>query len=60
MTDANGAAEYLDVETGTLATWRCTGRYNLPFVKIGRSVKYLFADLDALIARNTVSREALQ
>ena len=60
MTDDNGAAEYIGVETGTLATWRCTGRYGLPFVKIGRSVKYLYADLDAFIASNTVSGGTLQ
>jgi excisionase family DNA binding protein len=60
MTDDNGAAKYLNVETGTLAVWRCTGRYKLPFVKIGRSVKYRYEDLDAFIARNTIGGETLQ
>lgn len=24
----------------TQAIWRCTGRYNLPYVKVGRNVRY--------------------
>jgi len=34
------AAEFLGVREATLAHWKCTGRYNLPAVKIGRLVKY--------------------
>ena len=48
-------AEYLGVTSRTLAVWACTKRYNLPFVKIGRLVKYRIVDLDAFIARRTVS-----
>ena len=43
------AAQFLDVVPGTLSVWRSTGRYNLPFVKIGRSVKYRRSDLLAWI-----------
>jgi excisionase family DNA binding protein len=39
------AAEFLGVSAGTLAVWRCLARYRLPFVKIGRSVRYDEADL---------------
>jgi len=46
------AAAYLGVSEQTLAIWKCTGRYNLPYVKIGRLVKYKRADLDAFIQRN--------
>jgi hypothetical protein len=60
MTDNNGAAEYIGVESGTLATWRSTGRYKLPYVKIGRSVKYRYEDLDAFITNNTVSGGTFQ
>lgn len=52
------AAEYLGVSESTLAIWKCTGRYQLPCVKIGRLVKYRRADLDAFIERNVVTREA--
>jgi hypothetical protein len=45
------AALYLGVSEQTLAIWKCTGRYNLPTVKIGRLVKYRQADLDHFINR---------
>ena len=34
------AADVLQVSPGTLSVWRCTGRYALPFVKIGSKVRY--------------------
>jgi hypothetical protein len=33
------------LSVGTLAVWRCTKRYDLPFLKIGRSVRYRKSDL---------------
>ena len=39
------AAQVLDTAPGTLSVWRSTGRYNLPFLKVGRSVRYRRADL---------------
>ena len=48
----NEAADYLGISKQTLAIWNCTGRYNIPYVKIGRLVKYRKADLDAFINRN--------
>ena len=30
----------LDISEGTLAVWRCTKRYNLPYYKIGSNVRY--------------------
>ena len=51
------AASYLGVTERTLAVWKCTRRYDLPCVKIGRLVKYRKADLDAFISRNTVSAQ---
>lgn len=47
-------AAYLGVTPRTLAVWRCMGRYNLPYVKTGRLVRYKQSDLDAWIARRTV------
>ncbi len=48
------AARYLGVTEETMAVWKCTGRYLLPCVKIGRLAKYLKSDLDAFIAARTV------
>jgi excisionase family DNA binding protein len=51
------AAAYLGVKEHSLAVWACTKRYPLPFVRIGRLVKYRKSDLDAFIVRNTVASE---
>ncbi len=34
------AAAYLGIAKQTLAIWKCTKRYKLPYVKIGKLVKY--------------------
>ena len=50
LLDDKAAATILDVSPGTLSVWRSTGRYALPFLKIGRKVRYRRADLDAWLA----------
>lgn len=47
LLDEKQAADYLAVSPGTLSVWRSTGRYRLPFVKVGRLVRYRISDLDA-------------
>lgn len=47
------AAEVLDVEPGTLQVWRSTGRYAIPFIKIGRNVRYSRKALDAWLDART-------
>jgi helix-turn-helix protein len=51
--DDKAAAAYLGVKPQTLAVWRCTGRYDLPFEKIGARVRYRQSALDAFRARRT-------
>lgn len=34
-------AELLGVSSGTLAVWLCCKRYDLPYIKVGRLVKYI-------------------
>ncbi|HNF92695.1 MAG TPA: helix-turn-helix domain-containing protein [Accumulibacter sp.] len=51
--DEQAAARFLDNSPGTLSVWRSTGRYNLPFIKIGRNVRYRRADLEAWLAKRT-------
>jgi len=41
---------YLGVSVETLNVWRCTKRYNLPYVKAGRLVRYRIEDVEAFIA----------
>lgn len=48
------AAEHLTVKPQTLAIWRCKHRYDLPFLRVGRLVRYRRSDLDQFLARRTV------
>ena len=52
------AASILDTSVGTLQVWRSTGRYKIPFIKIGRNVRYKRADLEAWIESRTRSTGA--
>lgn len=57
LLDEAATAEILQVKTGTLQVWRSTKRYPLPFVKIGRNVRYRRADIDAFIQSRMVGAE---
>lgn len=46
-------AEYIGVTEKTLAVWRCTGRYAIPFIKVGRLVKYRKSALDTFLDSRT-------
>lgn len=53
LLDENQAAKTIDVTPGTLSVWRSTGRYNLPFIKVGRKVRYRRADLEDWLESRT-------
>lgn len=53
------AAAYLGIAEQTLAVWKCTKRYFIPCIKIGRLVRYRKADLDAFIARHADGQDLL-
>ncbi len=53
LLDPDQVAEILGVSVKTLNVWRCTGRYNLPFVKSGARVRYRRTDVEAFIERRT-------
>ncbi|MBB1318155.1 helix-turn-helix domain-containing protein [Shewanella sp. SR43-4] len=42
-------AEFLGVTSGTLSVWRCTGRYPLNFIKVGRRVMYRQSDVENFV-----------
>ena len=46
-------AKSLGVTTHTLSVWRCEKRYNLPYVKSGRLVRYHKEDVEAFIKSRT-------
>lgn len=48
------AAAYLGVTPRTLEVWRCTKRHAIPYIKVGRLVKYRKAELDHWLAQQTI------
>jgi len=48
------AAQLLGIQPETLATWRSTQRYPLPYVKLGRSVRYRLEDLERFISERLI------
>ena len=39
----------LGITEGTLAVWRCTGRYPIKYVKVGGRVRYFAGDIKAYL-----------
>ena len=58
LVDEKLAAEILGITPGTLSVWRCTRRYPLPYVKIGRTVRYRLSDLEEFARSRTVGTVA--
>lgn len=48
------AATYLGVTSRTLEVWRCTKRHAIPYIKVGRLVKYRKAELDHWLTQQTI------
>ncbi|MBM7071967.1 helix-turn-helix domain-containing protein [Shewanella sp. 202IG2-18] len=49
----------LGVTTGTLSVWRCTGRYPLKYVKVGRIVMYRQSDIDDFLKNRIYQHTSL-
>ncbi len=49
------AAAYLGVTPHTLDIWRAARRYPIPYVKVGRLVRYRRSALDAWLTARTVA-----
>ena len=58
LLDEKQAAAKLGITPGTLSVWRSTGRYSLPFVKVGRNVRYRSSDLDRWLVSRTQANGA--
>ena len=54
LLDERNAAAALNVKPQTLAVWRSNGRYPLPFIRVGRCVRYRAADLQKFLESRTV------
>lgn len=55
LLDGSQAAAILQVKPGTLEVWRTTKRYPLPYVKVGRNVRYRLSAIEAFLASRTVA-----
>jgi predicted DNA-binding transcriptional regulator AlpA len=53
LLDESKAAEVLGLSPGSLSVWRSTGRYQVPFIKVGHLVRYRVAELDAWLESRT-------
>lgn len=53
LTEQEVALE-LGVSRGTLSVWRCTKRYPLPYVKVGRLVRYKRSGVNSFVSARTV------
>jgi len=51
LLDTTEAANYLGLSKFTLQQWRSTGRYGLPYTKVGNRVRYPLNDLQAWVRR---------
>lgn len=54
------AAVLLATTPATLNTWRCTRAVNVPYVRIGKNIRYRRRDLDAFVDAKTVGGEAVR
>lgn len=50
-------ADLLGIKPSTLNVWRCTGRYKLPYVKVGKLVRYERRVVEQFIRENTIGGE---
>lgn len=52
LVDRATAASFLGVKKNTLAEWAVNNKYPLPYVKIGRLVRYRMRDLEDFLEQN--------
>ncbi len=50
--DRREAAAFLSVKIGTLAMWKSNKRYSLPYIKVGRHIRYKASDLIKFLENN--------
>ena len=52
MLSRQEAAAFLSIRIGTLVMWKSTKRYALPYIKVGRHVRYRASDLMNFLENN--------
>ena len=51
-------SEFIGITVATLAVWRTTKRYNIPYIKVGRLIKYRERDLIQWLEQRTKNPES--
>ena len=54
----NEVSAIIGASVGTLAVWRCVNRYNLPYIKVGRSVRYRPEAVEAFVVEREHGKTA--
>jgi hypothetical protein len=57
LLDPKETAELLKVSSDTLAIWRCTARYPLPFIRVGYAIRYDKKDVLDFLERRKVRQQ---
>lgn len=52
------AATVTGAKPSTLSVWRCTGRRDVPYIRIGRLIRYPTRPLAEYLVRSTIHRTA--
>jgi hypothetical protein len=61
LLDPTAAAEFLGLASAAvLAVWRCQKRYDLPYIKVGRLIRYDVDDLVSFLESRKVRSEVVQ
>jgi predicted DNA-binding transcriptional regulator AlpA len=58
LLSAGETAAILGLKESTLAQFRWRGDKRLPWVKLGKSIRYKLTDIDAFIERSTIGKGA--
>jgi hypothetical protein len=53
------AARILKVSPGTLAIWRCTKRYPLPYITLGGAIRYELQAIQKFLASRTTGEDGI-
>jgi excisionase family DNA binding protein len=48
-------AKYLNLSPNTLAEWRSTGKVKIPYLKIGKIVRYSLTDVNKFLENNRLA-----
>lgn len=57
LLNSQQTSDYLGITKDTLAVWRTTKRYPIPYIKVGHLIKYKLSDLERWLDSRTKNIE---